>query len=181
MIFAELIQRNFWIEIAKRMLELYPEEKGVIDKYKQIFFSIKTLKRKNNKGMKIYIHHNRDNNTEDVYGIDRSFEKDLDGNLILDDKGNPILVTWALEFQTWEFWSSLFIDETSLKNYGDIDFICHVLYEMTVYGYDQESIAKVRDKIDKRCDEIDNGTAKYVSSEEVKQHLEELIKSWEKK
>jgi hypothetical protein len=186
MIFSDLIQRNVWENIAKRFVEIFPEQEKNLDGYEYVFFLTPTLKKEETNGMCLCIRHGSDGDIckedgcewEDIYGVDGSLQRDHEDNLILDENGNTRITTWALELNPWGYWANLDIDEESLRNYGDIDFICYALYEMTFFGFDQQDVIDQRNELDRRCKSIDDGTAVLIPWEDVKKHLEELKESW---
>lgn len=183
MILVELFQKNKWEDISKRFVQLYPEQEKNLEGYEHIFDLIPTLEREDVKNMRLCIRHANDRDIspedvrewEDVFGVDGEPLTDGDGNVCHDKNGLPIETTWALEFNSFGYWANLPLDEGSLKNYGEIDFICHALYEMTWFGFDQDQIKAQADEINRRYEEVENGTAKLIPWEDVKKSLEEKL------
>jgi len=184
MTFAELIKKHKWEEIESRFLELYEDQSETLEGYEYVFTLLPTLEYEDVGNMRLCIFHadNKDlcddedpDEWEDVCGRNGEPLKNFDGELILDDDGKEREETWAIELSTWNYWASLPVDAETLSQYSEIDVICHALWEMTFFGFDQEDILAVKTDLNERCEEIKNGTAELIPWEEVKKKLEEEI------
>lgn len=82
---------------------------------------------------------------------------------------------YAIEFSPWKEWLTLIVVEKCIEAYGAAGFVAHSLYELTFFGYyasDVETrIKKEAEILNERHAEIENGTAKYVSWDEVCEKL----------
>ncbi len=55
---------------------------------------------------------------------------------------------WGLDFMAWEKWLGMQIDEGAMAAYTPIEIVVHCLWEMTFYGFDQETIETELDLIE---------------------------------
>ena len=78
--------------------------------------------------------------------------------------------SYSLVLTNWSEWLGMDMDEKSLSEFTELEIISHCLYEMTFFGFDQETIQKEMDEIERSVDEIKNMT-----EEEKKTKL----KSWD--
>jgi hypothetical protein len=71
------------------------------------------------------------------------------------------------------------IDKESLRNFTELELICHCLHEMTYFSFDQDDIADEFSRIKNVADEVKN-----MSEEEKKEKLipfEEVKKKFKNK
>ncbi|MGD9569922.1 MAG: DUF6557 family protein [Sedimentibacter sp.] len=82
---------------------------------------------------------------------------------------------YALEMSPWKEWLSLIVVEKCVETYGSAIVVAHSLYELTFFGYDsvdvESKIEKEFEILKERQEEIENGTAKYVSWNELCREL----------
>lgn len=182
---VDLFKKHKWEDVQARLLELYPDQDVNIEGYEYVFYLLPTLEPEDSEGMKLCIRH-ADNaylckedqevdEWEDVFGKNGELTKDFDGEVYRDEDGNTFEQTWALEFQRWNLWGSMDVDEETLQNYKELDIIVHSLWEMTFCGWDQEDIQEQKEELDRRCKEIEDGTAELIPWEEVKERLEKEL------
>lgn len=78
---------------------------------------------------------------------------------------------YAFEFSPWTEWLSLIVVDKCVETYGAEAFVAHSLYELTFLGYDvfdvETRIKKETEILKERHEEVENGTAKYISWDEV--------------
>jgi len=82
--------------------------------------------------------------------------------------------SWGLSLVPWEEWLGMDIYTLNLSDATDIEFLAACLWEMTWYGFTQEKIQEQREEIYSRIQEIEDGTAKTVSWDVLKQSLDSL-------
>jgi uncharacterized membrane protein len=142
--FKDLISRYNWSEIGKRLIEIYPDQlkniTGYYDVYQKLL--IKNA-RKSNYIICIDIFKNEDSST--IYDVS------------IREKDDPKQTKYASEFESFSSWLGYKIDEFLLDKMPEIDIICHCLYEMTFLGYDDGSIRRQRQKLQKMAKDISNG------------------------
>ncbi len=90
-------------------------------------------------------------------------------------------ISYAIEFSSWCVWNGMIVGQESIDNFGEIDVIAHCLWEMTFCGFREKNITNFTRMLDKRVASINNGTAKLIPWEEVKEALKERIKKAKKK
>lgn len=83
-------------------------------------------------------------------------------------------ISYALEFSSWCVWNGMDVSQESINSFGEVDVICHCLWEMTFFGFREAKIKNFSRTLNKRVETIKNGTAKLVPWEEVKKELKEL-------
>jgi len=78
---------------------------------------------------------------------------------------------YALEMSTWGKWLSFEVVDKCVEEYGAAVFVAHCLHELTFFGFDasdvEASTKREKELVNKRHREIENGTAKLVSWDEV--------------
>jgi len=72
--------------------------------------------------------------------------------------------TYALELSSFEEWANMYVDVPDKMT--EAEFIAHCLYEMTFFGFTNESIQQVKDDINRR-EEDDEIALEFKSLEEV--------------
>ena len=160
---TDIIKRNSWLSVELVFLQLYPKEMKNISGYETVFNELKSL-----------------SPTETDFSIVLSNEKDdLDNEEYVhvsgyknhqEDSEDESPNSFALELTNWSEWLGMDMDEKSLSEFTELEIISHCLYEMTFFGFDQETIQKEMDEIERSVDEIKNMT-----EEEKKTKL----KSWD--
>ncbi len=78
---------------------------------------------------------------------------------------------YALELLPWKKWLSLKVIDKCIETYGAAVVVAHTLFELTFFGYDaadvEVRIEKETEILKERQEKIENGSANYVSWEEV--------------
>ena len=75
----------------------------------------------------------------------------------------------AIEFTPWNEW----LGSNVISKYGDIKTIAECLWEMTFIGFEEDEIREEKEKLNRRVEEIENGTAKLIPMEEVFKNIKE--------
>lgn len=140
MTFKEIVEHNDWASVEPIFQRLYSDELSNVPGYEKVFSELKLLKaiktdiiilfsKEWNKFDKLeYIH---------VSGYDRNKE----------NPNNKTIETLAIEFSPWEEWLGMEIDKETLNSFSEIEILCHCLYEMTFFGFNQSKIKKKLDQI----------------------------------
>lgn len=126
-------------DIIARLIVLYPTQKknkkGHIKALEELY---KLNPTKSN--VKIHVYKYYDNSDKRYYnyvsGIDNA------GKL------------WALAYTEWNEWLAMKIDRRSLKEFNNIDIVCHCLWEMTFNGYSNKAIKKAGKRLANMRDNI---------------------------
>lgn len=56
-------------------------------------------------------------------------------------------IKYGLEFTSWQNWISMFITKETLENFSGEEIVAACLYELTFFGFTEETIKKHADKI----------------------------------
>lgn len=164
MTFKELLETVSFDEIWTELDKEYSLKDGAFKTYLQVFNQLKELtpEPKHN-GFRLLVV-----KVEDAFEPGK-FMYDVFG-VKPNDKEH-----YAIEFSPWKEWLSLVVVEKCIKAYGAAAFVAHSLYELTFFGYDvldvETRIKKETEILNGRHAEIENGTAKYVSWDKVREEL----------
>jgi len=171
--FSDIIQSHSWLSVEIIFLQLYPDEKKSIQGYEKVFNDLRNLMPIDS-DITILVRHAKDD-FDDLEYVDVS-GYDKDPNKSIDDLSDSL----ALEFTPWEEWLGMNIDQQSVVDFTELELICHCLFEMTFFSFDQKEIQKEIERINDVVDEIKNMTEedrkqKLISSDEVLKRIE----NWE--
>lgn len=161
--FSDILKRNSWLSVELVFLQLYPKEMKNISGYETVFNILKTLG-PTETDFSIVVSNEKDDFDNEEYVHVSGYINHPEDNE--DESPN----SFALEFTNWSEWLGMDLDEKSIKDFTELELISHCLYEMTFLGFDQETIQKEMDKMEKEVDEIRN-----MSEEKRKTKL----KSWD--
>lgn len=120
-------------------------------------------------GLGIEPHEDSEERWLEVYGEDGT----------LRDDGEP--ERFALELSPWSKWLGMGVPEELRQELGDAHVVAHCLYEMTTFGFDEESVRAQREELSRRIRALDEMTPEereehLIPWEEVKARLEERLK-----
>jgi len=161
--FAEIIKRNSWLGVELVFMQLYPKEMKNISGYETVFNNLKTLNPMET-DFSIIVSNEKDDFDNEEYAHVCGYNNHPENNE--DESPN----SYSLVLTNWSEWLGMDLDEKSIKDFTELELISHCLYEMTFFGFDQETIQNEMDEMEKEVDEIKNMT-----EEEKKTKL----KSWE--
>jgi len=97
------------------------------------------------------------------------------------DKSLDWVTPYGYEFTEHQEIVNYYVADNYLTQHYLEDLIVDFLFESSFTGYEQEGLQEILDDIDKSKEEIENGTAKLHSWEEVKKEFEEHGFEFEKK
>lgn len=140
--FSEVIKRNEWAEVKKVFLELFNEQEESIDAYEKVFYELQTLTPEEN---------------EEGYVVSLRPEME-DGAMYFDVVGQKRgdLLSYALDFNTWQDWLGFYCNAKTLQTEGELVFVSCCLWELTFDGFEQVQIQASIDEIKRRIDEAEN-------------------------
>jgi hypothetical protein len=164
--FSDIIKSNSWLSVELVFIQLYPDEKDSITGYEKVFNNLRIMEPVKS----------------DITILVKNAFDDFDKNEYVDVSGykkneirstNDLNDSLALEFTPWEKWLGMDLDDDSLNDFSELEIICHCLYEMTFFSFDQKEIKKELTRINDIVDEIDNMTEeekkeKLIPFDEVK-------------
>ena len=164
--FAELIRTNNWLSVGMTFLNLYPDQIGNIEGYKNVFGRLQALELEEGE-FQIEIKQEYDDETGeeshvDVYGI----EKNANENQITD--------CLAIEYTPWKEWLGMDVSLESLRKFNELEIISHCLYEMTFAGYDEDEIKNQLLSITKEVEDYKNMTEEEIKANTIS--LDDLLR-----
>lgn len=150
MTFNDLVKSHYWLSIELTLLDLYPDQKEIIEEYKNVFGVLQTLQPVKNDMLIVLKEYasEPDENCNDTY-VDVSGRK-------LSPNEDSITDSYAIEFERWENWLGMELAPETIRHFNELEIIAHCLYEMTFCGYEQEDIQEQFDSIQKTADEYKN-------------------------
>ena len=82
---------------------------------------------------------------------------------------------YAIEFMNWSEWLGSEVVEKSVKVFGETIYVAECLKEMTFIGFEEEDITSEKEELDRRVEEIENGTAELISGDDFFARLSEEL------
>lgn len=175
--FKSLIEKYSWEDVWQTFRKLYPDQKKSREGYKQVFSELRTIKPKATK-MRIVLEEVPAERNQEGYvhvsGKNGTLKTAVRSKHFNDDGKSDPEESFAIEYTPWEEWLGMRIDQPSAEKFSEVEIIVHCLWEMTFAGFDQASIKKQINELQRRVDEIKNMT-----EEERKEKLipmEEVLK-----
>lgn len=164
MTLKNIIKNYSWLNIEQKLLELYPDEKdnGNLPLYEEVFEKLRFMTPENSDIM-LNLSWQHDafdgKNYVDVSGKDLSRSKSL-----------PIETdACAIEFTPWNKWLGMEITDNTLKDFTELEILCHSLYEMTFFDFDEDSIQNEVKRIQDIAEDFNN-----MSEEEKRKHTRSI-------
>lgn len=74
---------------------------------------------------------------------------------------------YSLSFIDWGEVMGYDVCKKSLNDYGAAAVTAHLLYELSYFGFDEQSVNAEKEKLAKRHEEVENGTDELISMEEL--------------
>jgi hypothetical protein len=165
--FYELLKSNTWLSIELTFLKLYPEQEEHIEKYEVMYEALKFLQPiEMDVDITLYQYHddNGQPSVVDVSGIN------------LNPKPTDITIGLAIEFTSWDKWLGMGIAQLTLKEFSELEIICHCLNEMTYAGFDESEIQSEFTKLKSIVDDykamsLEEKEKNTISFEELKKRI----------
>jgi hypothetical protein len=167
--FADIIKTNSWLSVEIVFLQLYPDEKNIISEYEKIYNDLCLLK-PTDTDISIVVRCEIDDYDKHEYVDVSGYYNDPQKSV------NDYTNSLALEFTSWNKWLGMDFDKNSLRDFSELELICHCLFEMTFFSFEQEDIEKELNRINGIVDEIENMTEdekkkKLIPFDEMKKRL----------
>lgn len=152
--FQNLIKSHNWLSVELTLINLYPEQKELIDDYKKVFENLQTLDAEIDE-MLIVLKEYHYENEDDIY-----FKTyvDVSGRKLGEKNYDSMTDSYAIEFIKWEKWLGMSLAPETIENFSELEIIAHCLFEMTFCGYEQEEIQEEFESINKTIDDYKNLT-----------------------
>ncbi|NLL27166.1 MAG: hypothetical protein GX259_00025 [Bacteroidales bacterium] len=125
-----IIKNNNWQSVENTLLKLYPDQMGNISSYKEVFNRLQVLEPAE-QDFSIIARWVKDDEETDyviVSGYYNKPDKNADG------------VFYSIKLAPWSEWLGMDIDQNTLKTFSELEIIAHCLYEMTFWGFDEDTI-----------------------------------------
>lgn len=140
----ELIREVDFDRVFDRIVFYYESEKENKDGYREAFNTLLKKKQRvhhlNDLFIEIEIVNDCGTNYLDTFGISLK---------------NPN-IRYGIEVCTWSQWLTMFITKKTLSSLGKEDIVAGCLYEMTFFGFSEESIMDEKEKMYNSFEEIKN-------------------------
>ncbi len=134
----ELVNQVDWNEIASRITELYPDQVKSLDGFKKVYCLLPSLVPvKSELTIKV------ETIKDDLEGVEYVHVCGFYAN---SDKPE---LTYSLMVYKWVEWIGMEVSEESLQNFEPLDSLCHILWEMTFVGYDEDKIERFSADLEK--------------------------------
>jgi len=160
MTLKQIIKNYTWLNIKPKLLELYPEEEenGNLALYEEVLEKLRFLPPVSSNIM-LNITYQQDDFDNETY-------VDVSGKDLNPDPNLPIFTdACAIEFTQWNKWLGMDITENTIRDFSELEILCHSLYEMTYIDFDEKSIQNEIERIKDIKDEYDN-----MSEDEKRKH-----------
>lgn len=171
MTFNKLIKSNHWLSVELTLLDLYPDQSEIIEKYEKVFHALQTLQPIDNDMLIVLTGYELDSDDET-----KSTYIDVSGRKLTPDP-NSITDSYAIEFVKWENWLGMELAPETKKQFNELEIIAHCLYEMTFCGYEQEEIQEQFDSIQKTADEYESLTDEEKEQKTIS--LDDIMKKFD--
>jgi hypothetical protein len=117
----QLIKSHNWLSIEITLLNLYPDQNEIIDEYRNVFETIKTLEPVENE-MLIVLTKNKSDSFDDA---EKSFfQVDVSGRKLINDP-TSFSNSYAIEFERWEKWLGMELAPETIENFNELEIIAH--------------------------------------------------------
>jgi len=164
MTLKQIIKNYTWLNIEQKLLVLYPdeEENGNLSLYEEVLEKLRFMAPVSSDVM-LNITYEQDVFENETY-------VNVSGKDLNPDTTLPIVTdAYAIEFTPWNKWLGMEITDNTLKDFSELEILCHSLYEMTFVDFEEESIQDEIKRIHDIKDEYDNK-----SEEERKKNTKSL-------
>ena len=135
MTLKQIVKIYTWLNIEQKILGLYPEEEenGNLSLYEEVLEKLRFMAPIASNIM-LNITYEQDVFENETY-------VDVSGKDLNPDPNIPIFTdACAIEFTPWNKWLGMEITENTLKDFTELEILCHCLYEMTFVDFEEESI-----------------------------------------
>jgi len=163
--FKDIVRSCTFKKVKDALLELYPDQKKVINGYKYVFQTLRLMRdRYNKEGMVI-----------DIRKVGRGENAYFCVSGICTEKG--IQQSYALEYTPWSKWLGYEVDKKVLKKMPKEEIAAHCLWEMTFMGFTQNKIRSRLSVLRRRVKDIEEGKVKTTPYEEIMSRIKDKLKN----
>lgn len=126
---SQLLKEVSWEGVKEALFKYYPEYESSIEGFKQAFYELRRIEPEENKEGYVYV-------VEYCTFIDGSEGWDV----YIIKPGTDI--RYGLSFVRWEYCVGFYVDEAKFGSMPKEDYVAHILWELTYFGFDNESVDK---------------------------------------
>jgi hypothetical protein len=190
----ELVANTDWNQVKSRLLRNYPDSGQSMEAYQLVFDTLSSLAPQETKIRVCIEMVFREGIDEEpyieVFGKDGTLNKNLPDFRYFSKTASKEFAnseaSFALDLVPWEEWLGMELDPSTIDAYSGHDIAAHCLWEMTFFGFDQETIKEQRDELRRRAREVDDMTEdernrKLIPWEQIRKELDKLAESSEGK
>ncbi|MBK3518732.1 DUF6557 family protein [Carboxylicivirga marina] len=123
-----------WPELEKRLLKLYSDQKDSMEGFKEAYTKLKSLQ-PIKYGMTILVTPTKEDWDEMEYAH-------VNARYTIPKNEEQKGMTYSLMVTPWPKWLGMEVSEEAFANYGKLDTLAHILWEMTFVGYKEESVTE---------------------------------------
>ncbi|MEW6599821.1 MAG: DUF6557 family protein [Nitrospirota bacterium] len=162
-IFKDIIKACAFKDIKEALLRLYPDQKQIINRYKNVFQTLKPMRSRHNKeGMVI-----------DIKKAGRGKNAYFCVSGVCTEKGTK--QSYAIEYSPWSKWLGYEVDNKVLKKMTKEEIVAHCLWEMTFMGFTQSRIRSRLSVLKRRVKDLKEGKVKTIPFEEVMARIKDKL------
>ena len=163
--FYEIIRSNNWLTIELTFLKLFPDQKENIENYRLVFEALKFLQPLGTDiEIVLYQYYDDDGQLSVVEVSGRN----------LRPKPRDITSGVAIEYSSWDKWLGMSVTPLTVREFSELEIICHCLNEMTYAGFEEEEIQAEFSKLKSIVDEYKSLTPEEKADQTIS--LDELKK-----
>ncbi|MBI5099563.1 MAG: hypothetical protein HZB30_10035 [Nitrospirae bacterium] len=164
-LFKDMVRSCTFKKVKDALLELYPDQKKVINGYKYVFQTLRLMRyRYNKEGLVI-----------DIRKVGRGKNAYFCVSGLCTEKG--IQQSYALEYTPWSKWLGYEVDKKVLKKMPKEEIIAHCFWEMTFMGFTQDKIRSRLFVLRRRVKDIEDGKARTIPYKEVMARIKDKLKN----
>lgn len=134
----DLVHKHAWEDIQAALVRLYPDHESELDGYRRVFEKLQGLSPVQSP-LRLLIQLVYSEHTQE-------FHIEMKG-IGPDQKDGGTGSLFGLEFTPWEKWLGMELAAKTLEDFSEFDILAHCLYEMTLFGFTQDDIKAVEEKM----------------------------------
>lgn len=183
--FGKLLKMTQWSDIENCLLKIYPDTSESLIGFESVYITLNKLSPAET-NFRICIEEVFDEDFDEepyhsVFAKDGTLNKESDDfkfyNKDSDSEFANSEIHYGIGLTEWSEWLGMDIDILTLNRYSNIEIVTHCLWEMTLYGFEQENIKNESNRLQKISNEIKNMTEeerkeKLIPWEKIKEDLE---------
>lgn len=184
MTFQELLQSVPWPMVETYVYDHYKAHGSFLDKHKDVYDLLLTMDPvSTGMRLRLTIHNEAEPGDEpdyyvDINGSNGTKNRDMPDfkymNIPDNDPRADELVWFALEFQPWQHWLGMEIEQETLDKFPPEAIVAHCLWEMTFISFDEKEIRAQHDMLEKTVEDIKAGRVKGKTFNSAREMIEDM-------